>query len=326
MSYRQPAEWMPHSAVWIGFPSDESLWLEDLEPAQREVIAFAKAVYAEGAGEKVFLVAAHEEAAQKARQLIGEAAEVICHNFGDIWLRDSGPIFIANEQEKAVALFRFNGWGNKYDLEGDQTIGKALAADTGLSILEKDWVLEGGSIDNDGHGLVVTTEECLLNPNRNPDLSREDIALRLKNDLGFDQILWLKKGLLNDHTDGHVDNLARFVGFKHLVIPIAADESDPNRDIYEEATRSAVDLGIKVTRLPSPGKITLDEEIVPASYMNFYIGNAVVVVPLYDAKNDKAIIKALAPLFPDRQIIGLPAHHILTGGGSFHCISQQWPA
>ncbi|MFT8737111.1 MAG: agmatine deiminase family protein [Zymomonas mobilis] len=326
MSYRQPAEWMPHDAVWIGFPSDDSLWLEDLEPAQAEVVAFAKAVSAKGAGEKVYLVAAHQEAVETAKKMVDPEIEVICHPFGDIWLRDNAPLFVKEDDKKALALFHFNGWGGKYNLEGDQTIGRDLAKEARLPVLEKDWVLEGGSIDGDGHGLVVTTEECLLNPNRNPDLSREDIAYRLNNDLGYDRILWLKKGLHNDHTDGHVDNLARFVGENHLVLPIATEQDDPNREVYDQAAQIAEDFGVKVTRLPSTGRIMIDDEVVPASYMNFYIGNKVVVVPVYGAKNDDAIIEAIQPLFPDRKVVALPAGHILTGGGSFHCISQQWPA
>lgn len=326
MPYHQPAEWMPHDAVWIGFPSDASLWLEYLEPAQAEVMAFAKAVSANGEGEKVYLVAAHQEAADKAIKMAGDNIGVICHPFGDIWLRDTGPIFVKEGDNKALALFRFNGWGGKYNLNGDQAIGRALAKDTALPILEKDWVLEGGSIDGDGHGLVVTTEECLLNPNRNPELSRGDIARRLRDGLGYDRVLWLKKGLYNDHTDGHVDNLARFVGENHLVVPIATDQDDPNREIYDHAAKTATDFGVKVTRLPSAGRITIEDEIVPASYMNFYIGNKVVVVPVYGSKNDEAVVQALEALFPSRKIVALPAGHVLTGGGSFHCISQQWPA
>lgn len=326
MPYHQPAEWMPHDAVWIGFPSDASLWLEDLEPAQAEVVAFAKAVSAKGEGEKVYLVAAHKEAADQAVKMAGSDIEVICHPFGDIWLRDNAPLFVKEGDKKALALFRFNGWGGKYNLDGDQTIGRDLAKDTALPVLEKDWVLEGGSIDGDGHGLVVTTEECLLNPNRNPELSRGDIARHLRNDLGYDRVLWLRKGLHNDHTDGHVDNLARFVGENHLVVPIATDQDDPNREVYDQAAQIATDFGVKVTRLPSTGRITIDDEVVPASYMNFYIGNKVVVVPVYGAKNDGAIVQALEALFPSRKVVALPAGHILTGGGSFHCISQQWPA
>jgi agmatine deiminase len=189
----------------------------------------------------------------------------------------------------------------------------------------RDWVLEGGAIDGDGTGLVVTTEQCLLNPNRNPGLSRDEIEMRLRDDLGFGRVLWLGDGLVNDHTDGHVDNLARFVGENRLALPEGA-ENDPNWQIFQQARRRAEAAGVEIVTIPSPGRILRDEEIVPASYMNFYIGNAAVVVPLYGAPNDDAAVAAIASLFPGRETVGLRADHILTGGGSFHCISQQIPA
>ena len=221
--------------------------------------------------------------------------------------------------------FGFNGWGGKYDLEGDQDIGERLARDASLPFSKSDWVLEGGAIDHDGTGTVVTTEQCLLNPNRNT-LTRAEVEERLRNDLGFDQVIWLGSGLLNDHTDGHVDNLARFVAPGVVALPSPAAD-DPNAAIYDDARQRLVTSGIDVVSLPSPGRINgEDGEIIPASYMNFYIGNAAVVVPQYGAPNDAAAVNAVQALFPGRIAIGLRADHILTGGGSFHCISQQVPA
>jgi len=316
-------EWAPHEAVWIGFPSDPQLWLGDLKEAEREVAAFAEAVHARGKGEKVWLVAAHEGAAENAQRL-APFAEVIVEPFGDIWLRDTGPIVVGSAKSRRAQGFGFNGWGGKYDLEGDQDIGERLATVAGLPFSKAGWVLEGGAIDADGTGCVVTTEQCLLNPNRNT-LSREEVEKRLREDLGFSQIIWLGSGLMNDHTDGHVDNVARFVAPGRIAIPTPARD-DPNEAVYRDAARCLRSTRLDIVNLPSPGRI-LDEDgdVIPASYMNFYIGNAVVVVPQYGAPNDKAGVNVLQALFPDRVAIGLRADHILTGGGSFHCISQQVP-
>lgn len=318
----QPPEWAHHKAVWIGFPSHPELWKDDLQPARDEVAAFAAAVHAAGKGERVLLVAADPEAGDAARTL-APFATIVVQPFGDIWLRDSGVIMVTRNKARA---FDFNGWGGKYDLPGDDDIGVRLAEERGgIDVETCDWVLEGGAIDGDGTGLVVTTEQCLLNANRNPLLTRDDIAVRLREDLGFTQILWLGEGLLNDHTDGHVDNLARFVAPGRLAVPEAAD-NDPNWLVYQRAAERARALDtIELVRLPSPGRIIRDGEIIPASYMNFYIGNAAVVVPQYGAPNDAAAVAAIAALFPGREVVGQRADHILSGGGSFHCISQQIP-
>ena len=188
-----------------------------------------------------------------------------------------------------------------------------------------DWVLEGGAIDGDGTGLVVTTQQCVLNPNRNYRIGRGEVETRLYGDLGFDRVLWLGDGLLNDHTDGHVDNLARFVAPNRLAIP-QAEENDPNWRVYQDAAQRAEAFGVEVVPVPSPGRVlNAEEEVIPASYMNFYIGIAAVVVPVYGQPNDDAAVAAIGALFPGREAIGLRADAILTGGGSFHCISQQIP-
>jgi agmatine deiminase len=317
-----PPEWASHDAVWIGFPSHPELWLEDLEPAREEVVAFGRAVHADGRGERVILVAADAEAAQAAERMAGDIAEVVVEKFGDIWLRDTGPIL---DGAGVAHDFGFNGWGGKYDLEGDSDVGLRLAKRRALDVTEHGWILEGGAIEGDGTGLAVTTEQCLLNPNRNPQLDRPQVEARLAADLGLTRILWLGDGLLNDHTDGHVDNLARFVGENRLLIPAPA-EDDPNASIYQDAAERARAFGVEVTHMPSPGRVhDEDGEIIPASYMNFYIGNAAVVVPVYGQENDSAAVATLEALFPGRRVVGLRADHILTGGGSFHCISQQIP-
>ena len=317
-------EWAPHEAVWIGFPSDPELWLGDLKPAEEEVAAFAEAVHAGGKGEKVWLVAAHDGAAESARQL-APFAKIIVEPFGDIWLRDTGPIVLGSGKNRLARGFGFNGWGGKYDLEGDQDIGGRLARRADLPFSKAEWVLEGGAIDGDGSGTVLTTEQCLLNPNRNL-LTRDDTEQRLLDDLGFERVIWFGSGLMNDHTDGHVDNLARFVAPGRVAIPTAAKD-DPNQAVYKDAARRLGEAHLDIVTLPSPGKITdEDGDVLPASYMNFYIGNAAIVVPQYGAPNDQAAVEVVRALFPDRVAIGLRADHILTGGGSFHCISQQVPA
>ena len=328
MSARQPAEWLPHRAVWTAWPSHPELWLEDLEPARTEVAALIRAIAHDGRGERVELLCATAEAEVSARAALA-AAHVGFHrqSFGDIWLRDTGPLFLSSSHGPAAAGFRFNGWGGKYVLDGDDAVAPFVAAKAGVALARHDWVLEGGAIDVDGTGLAVTTEQCLLNPNRNRGLVREEAEHKLRHDLGIEQVLWLGDGLLNDHTDGHVDNLARFVAPGVLALPRAKDADDPNREVFEDAAARARAAGIDIRLVPSPGLIAdEDGEAIPASYMNFYLSNTRVIVPTYGVPNDDAAVAAIGALFPGREAIGLPANHILTGGGSFHCITQQEPA
>jgi agmatine deiminase len=210
-------------------------------------------------------------------------------------------------------------------MDGDQEIGAELAESAGLPVATADWVLEGGALDCDGTGLVVTTEQCLLNPNRNPQLTRSGIEGRLARDLGFDRVLWLGDGLINDHTDGHVDNLARFVAPNVLALPRATGADDPNAAIYADAKARAEAFGVTVREVPSPGRVETDGRIEPASYMNFAVTSHLVVVPTYGTAHDADGVAAIAELFPDRQVEGIPADAVLAGGGSFHCASQQMP-
>ena len=316
-------EWAPHHAVWIGFPSAADLWEDDLAPAQEEVAAFASAIHSNGQGEEVWLVAADEAAAAEAGRL-APFAKIIVEPFGDIWLRDTAAIVLGTGSDRRAVDFRFNGWGDKYDLPGDDTVGERLAEEAAIPCDRSDWILEGGAIDGDGSGTFITTEQCLLNPNRNPGFGKDEVEARLSRDLGASRVVWLGDGLLNDHTDGHVDNLARFIGPNRVAIPEATTD-DPNASAYADAAEALLDADLDVVAIPSPGPIERDGEIVPASYMNFYIGNAAVVVPLYGSDHDDAAVEAIQLLFPDRKAVGLRADHILTGGGSFHCISQQVP-
>lgn len=324
MTARQPAEWAPHAACWTAFPSHAELWEDDLAPAQAEVAAMVRAI---AAHERVELLVANEAAEAAARAALG-GADVGYHRvgFGDIWLRDTGPLFLASPVGAAAAAFRFNGWGGKYELEGDSEVAGYIAGAAGVPVARHDWVLEGGAIDVDGTGRAVTTEACLLNPNRNPGMNLSEVESHLRRDLGLDEVLWLGEGLANDHTDGHVDNLARFVAPGVIALPAAAGRDDPNRLAFEDAADRVRDAGLDFVTIPSVGLVLVDGEPAPASHMNFYIGNGVVVVPTYGTETADAAVAAIAALFRGRKVVGLPANHILSGGGSFHCITQQQPA
>ena len=322
----QPPEWAPHDSVWIGFPSAADLWLEDLEGAQAEVAAFARAIHAGGKGEVLRLICANETAQARATELVGDFAQIDLAPFFDIWLRDTGPIIVSDSGKSLALDYRGNGWGGKYPSPLDDGLAAILCAQADLPRQERNWVLEGGAIDVDGAGLCVTTGQCLLNPNRNPALSRREIEERLCADLGLREILWLGVGLVNDHTDGHVDNLARVVAPGLLALSEPFGNDDPNAVVFADALDRAKQWPVEVVTIPSAGLHKDDDgEAIPASHMNFYIGNAAVVVPIYGGPSDAAAVAAIAKLFPDRETIGLPANHLLTGGGSFHCISQQVP-
>jgi len=320
-----PPEWHPQDWLWIGFPHDPVEWPGFLLRAQDQITAFANAV-AES-GQEVRLLVRDEANEARARQLVSARVTLERRRYGDIWLRDTGPLVVPDGSGGRKAMrFGFNGWGGKYLMDGDQTIGAELSRDAGLEVETADWVLEGGAVDGDGTGLVVTTEQCLLHPNRNPQLSREEIEQRLARDLGFSRVLWLGEGLVNDHTDGHVDNLARFVGPNELALPLPEGTQDPNRAIYEDARRRAGDFGVAVRDMPSPGLVESGGRIEPASYMNFAVTTRLVVVPLSGRPNDAEAVEAVRALFPDRDVVGLMADAVLAGGGSFHCASQQMPA
>ena len=321
-----PAEFAAQDWLWIAFPHRSDLWEEFTAPAQEQMAAYANAV-AE-TGQRVRLVVHDAANEARAKELVSGAVEIERHPYGDIWIRDTGPIVLFDKSGRRFAQrFRFNGWGGKYDdMEGDQEVGESLARAGGLETQFADWVLEGGAIDSDGTGLVVTTEECLLNPNRNPGLSQAGIEMRLERDLGFDRVLWLGKGLACDHTDGHVDNLARFVAPNTLAIPLATGPDDPNAAVYEDARARARDFGVIVRDVPSPGRVEAADLVEPASYMNFTICNGVVVVPTYGTVHDADGVAAIGELFPGRATVGLPADAVLSGGGSFHCASQHAPA
>lgn len=328
-----PAEWSPHRAMWVGWPSHGELWEDNLEPAQAEVEALVRALAGPGR-EQVKLMVGKPEALDDARARFADVdgVEVIDGRFGDIWLRDTGPIFGAGSTR--AAAFRFNGWGGKYDLEHDDTVATQIGEASGVPLDRNDFILEGGALDHDGEGTILTTRQCLLNANRNTGWTDETAGAALAEALGARKVLWLGDGLLNDHTDGHVDNLARFVAPGVVACPVAWGRGDPNDDVYAEVARALSEMTdaegrkIRILPLPSPGFVgDEDEKPIPASHMNFLIANGAVIVPTYgDETAARLVCEGLKTVYPDREIIPLPSIAILTGGGSFHCISQQEPA
>lgn len=330
-----PAEWGEHRAIWVGFPSHPDLWLDDLEPAQAEVGALARVLAGQG-GERVRLMVVGDAAEDAAFRLLDGAPgiEIVRGVFGDIWLRDTGPTFLRDNDEHAFARaagFRFNGWGGKYQLEGDDTVPEQIAAASGAELTRHDFVLEGGALDHDGRGTVLTTRQCLLNPNRNPGWTEAAAEAALGEALGAKRVLWLGEGLLNDHTDGHVDNLARFVAPGVVACPVGFGREDPNTEVYAEAARALSTMRdargdpLQVVRIPAPGRVEFDGEVVPASHMNFIIAERAVIMPTYNDLPGQYALEALKSAFPEREVIALPSRHLLSGGGSFHCITQQEP-
>jgi agmatine deiminase len=320
--------------MWLGFPSHSELWEDDLAAAQAEVAALARALAGPGA-ERVLLMTGSPEGEAVARALLGEVAGVVIvpGAFGDIWLRDTGPIFAKGPQGLQAQAFRFNGWGGKYALEHDDTVAAQIAQASGVPLTPHDFILEGGAVDHDGEGTVLTTGQCVLNPNRNPGWTEEIAEAAFADALGAKKVLWLGEGLANDHTDGHVDNLARFVAPGVVACPVAWGRGDPNAAAYDDATRrllgmtDAAGRKLQVMRIPSPGWIDGPERrAAPASHMNFLIANRAVIVPIYADQPGAFAVQALEHLFPGRSVIGLPSKAILSGGGSFHCITQQEPA
>lgn len=338
-----PAEWQKNRAVWLAWPSLADAWLEDLEPARAAVAEMARAIAqidpatGEPRGERIEMLVMDDQGEDDARRQLGDTP-VRFHRipFGDIWLRDTGPIFTIREGALVAACFRWNGWGEKYLFDADVAVAERITAAAGAVVERHDFILEGGSVDWDGEGTVLTTRQCLLAENRAWQGQRADereVERRLADVLGLGRVIWLDEGLLEDHTDGHVDTLARFVAPGRVVCMRAHDADDPNRAVLEQiardlrAARDVRDRPLEVIEIPSPGRI-LDRHgrLMPASYVNFYLGNAAVVVPTYGSDHDQEAVDQIARLFPGRRVVGVDARAVLTGGGAFHCISKQEPA
>jgi agmatine deiminase len=320
-----PAEWAPHEATWVAWPSHEDLWQENLAPAR---VSFARLVTAIAEGETAHILvpdAAQEALARAA--LPTTNVRYHCVPFGDIWLRDTAPLFLRGARgTKATVRFGFNGWGGKYVLEHDDRVAERLAAVDGGRAFVMPFVLEGGAVEVDGQGTVLTTRQCLLNPNRNGAVDESKVGGWLRDALGVERVLWLGEGLLNDHTDGHVDTVMRFVRPGVVVAMEARAGDDPNRAALETLVREAEAHRLEVNRVPSPGRVVdAAGRLMPASYVNYYLTNTAVVIPTYGSPWDDEAIEGIGALFPGRRTVGVDARAVLTGGGAFHCITQQQP-
>ena len=337
LGYRMPAEWEPHAATWLAWPHNPETWPGKMGPIPG---IYARLIKALTAGEDVQLCVNDAAMKETARRVLAEhdalSDRVHFHHFptNDTWARDHGPIFVRREDGRlAVTDWEFNMWGGKYPpWELDNQIPRRVAEFLKLERFAPGIVLEGGSIDGNGRGTVLTTEQCLLNKNRNPHLSRAQLEKYLEDYLGVRKVLWLGDGIEGDDTDGHIDDLARFVGPHTVVTVTEENKHDANYEPLRQnlhRLRQLTDQDgheLNVIELPMPRPIFYEDRRLPASYANFYIGNAVVVVPTFNDPNDARALEILARCFPGRRILGLEATDLVWGLGAFHCITQQQPA
>jgi agmatine deiminase len=349
--FRMPAEWEPHAGCYLIWPERPDNWRLGGKPAQA---AFARVAEAIATAEPVTVLVSAAQY-RNARQRLPLAIRVVEMSTNDSWVRDTGPTFVVNHSGELRAVsWQFNAWGGLrgglyFPWDADDIVGPKVADLERVQRYLPELVLEGGSIDVDGEGTLLTTEECLLNPNRNPDLTREQIESLLREHLDVSTIIWLPRGVHRDETDGHIDNFARFAAPGVVMLTWTDDESDPQWEISQEALKileDAVDAkgrSLQVVRVHQPGPITitadeaagvdpipgsqprLEGERLAGSYVNSYIGNGIVVLPVFDDPHDAAAVAAYGQLFPGRRILTVPGREILLGGGNVHCITQQVP-
>jgi agmatine deiminase len=350
--FHMPAEWAPHDGCYMIWPERPDTWRDGAAPAQDAFVAVAEAITA---SDPVTMLASPAQY-ERARQLLPPAVRVVEATSDDAWARDCGPTFVVDGRGGRRAVdWRFNAWGGLdgglyHPWDQDDLIATKVAELERADRTRAPLVLEGGSIHVDGLGTLITTRECLLNPNRNPDLDQGQIEALLSSHLGVDTFVWLDRGVFEDETDGHVDNIVHFVAPGVVALTWETDESDPQHAISlaaEQVLRGARDAegrAFEVVRLPSPGPLFMTEEEassivsapgtqprlagerLAASYANFYIGTTRVVVPLLDERHDDEALEIVAGLFPDREVVGVPGREIVLGGGNVHCITQQVPA
>jgi agmatine deiminase len=319
-----PAEWEPHERTLMGWPCRRELWGETLEQARADFAAVAGAI---AAFEPVTMIANPGEDAVSARAACGERVEVVELALDDSWLRDCGPIYVYGEDSRRLAVhFRFNGWGEKFSpWDRDAAVGGLIAAELGDGVVPSSLVLEGGSISGDGAGTLITTEQCLLNPNRNPSLSRAEIEGALREHLGAKRIVWLGQGLLEDRdTDGHVDLIAAFVAPGRVLLQMV-DPSNPNHEHCVENRDRLGAAGISVVEMPYLPYATVAGETVAVSYLNLYICNEAVIVGVCGADGDAEALGIIAGAYPGREVVPVPGAVLAYGGGGPHCITQQVP-
>jgi agmatine deiminase len=325
-----PAEWEPHVATWLSWPHKLESWPGKFEPIPPLYARFVREL---AAHEPVNILAGGHPMAQ-AKVLVGQVPNVTLYDIptDDAWIRDSGPTFLTGLAGAPPTLidWDYNAWGGKYPpYENDDLIGQLLAYKIGYECYEPGIILEGGAIDGDGRGTLLTTEQCLLNPNRNPQLSRTEIEKYLADYLAVRKVLWLGAGIIGDDTDGHIDELARFVAPRTVVASVEDDPNDENyRALQDNLTRlkamtDADGAALEVVPLPMPRPIFHEDQRLPASYCNFYIANGLVVVPQFNDPSDQQVVEILTHLLPGRRICPLPAVDLVWGLGAFHCITQQ---
>lgn len=335
LGYRMPAEWERHEAIWLAWPHDSTTFpkVEEVEKTYVQIIKYIHE------SEKVNLFVKDTSMKEKVSLLLKQSEvdpskiQFYQFDYADVWFRDYGPIFIVDGCKKlAMVQWVFNTWGQKYeDLLKDCQIPQMINQKLGLNCFNPNIVLEGGSIEVNGKGTLLTTEQCLLNKNRNPHLNRGEIEKFLKNYLGVTHIIWLKSGICGDDTDGHIDDIARFVNPTTVICAYEEDERDENyaalKENYEILIRSVDQDGNKlnVVKLPMPKRVG-NKKRLPASYTNFYIGNGTVLVPTFKHKNDETALSILQKLVPDRKVVGIDCSYLVYGFGTIHCISQQQPS
>ena len=336
LGYRMPAEWNPHAATWTSWPSDDGLWEGELERVRAE---FAGLVTLLATAEDVVINVQDDEAEHDARGRLkawgADASRIRYHRVAldDAWFRDNGPIFVVNAYGRvALTDWRFNAWGGKYAHAHDTLAPEAVARTLDMRRFAFPYVMEGGAVEVNDEGVLITTRSCLLTPTRNPELAEDEVEAMLRAGLGVRHVVWLEGGLAGDHTDGHVDTIVRFTDDSTIVCAVEDDPDDVNHAATQRnladlrALLTAEDEPYRVVELPLPARrLEYDGRRLPATYANFYVANGLVVVPTYDDPNDERALEVLRPLFPDRRVIGSSASALITGGGAFHCVTQQQP-
>lgn len=338
LGYRLPAEWAPHSATWLSWPHNRDTWpgqFAAVEPAFCEIVAALTPV------ETVHINVLGAEHATHVATLLSarvpmERVRLHVVATDDAWIRDHGAIFVTREaatEALAAVDFRYNAWGGKYPpFDHDAEVARRMAAILGVPVHSFDMVLEGGSIDVNGCGLMLTTEQCLLNPNRNPDLDRAAIESALRGAFAVNEVLWLGDGIEGDDTDGHVDDLTRFVGERAVVTVLEADAADPNHAPLAANRRRLEDIRLgdggrlDVVELPMPPPVHANGQRLPASYANFYVANEAVLVPVFDCDRDRAACSIIGDCFPGRRVVPIDCRVLVAGLGALHCLTQQVPA
>ncbi|MDF2456868.1 MAG: peptidylarginine deiminase-like enzyme [Cytophagaceae bacterium] len=338
LGYTFPAEWAKHEATWLSWPHKEASWPGKIESIYPIYAQFIKALTT---GEKVRINVNHEAMKLQALLWLTEAGtdlsqvEFFLNGTNDAWCRDHGPAFLLNKKEnkKAIVDWGYNAWGGKYPpYDLDDVVPTKIAQHYNLPLFLPGIVMEGGSVDFNDKGTILTTTACLLNENRNPHLSQAQIEQYLYDYYGAEQILWLGDGIVGDDTDGHIDDITRFVSTHKVVTAVEENHSDENYELLQENLAALKTMRLldgkqlDIVELPMPSAVVFDDQRLPASYANFYIGNDAVIVPTYRDKNDDKALDILTHCFPDRKVIGLDSTDIIWGLGSFHCLSQQEPA